>query len=280
MRHIRRHSIFFAVLVALVALTGCGGDPSRNAASRDRSPVEPPVLNPVLIHLPGIGGERYIDRALVSGLTTGGISAEIEIYDWTSNSPGLSALMARQRNDEQAQIVADFIERRYREDPRRTIYVTAHSGGCGIATWALEKLPDDVKVDSLMFLAPALSPTYDLSAALKHVRGNAYSLYSRFDPVLGYGTRMLGTIDGVKTDAAGKVGFISSGASDASQYAKLEQIPYDPAWRQARNIGDHVGAMNRTFAQRVLAPLLATGVLPLFPPLIPATTSTTLPAGE
>src|SRR5687767_4027210 len=129
MRHIRHHFVVVKVLVAMISLAGCGADPPRTAATPDRSPVEPPVLNPVLLHLPGIGGERHIDRALVNGLTTGGISAEIEIYDWTANSPGLSALVSRERNHAQAQIVADWIERRYREDPRRTIYVTGHSGG-------------------------------------------------------------------------------------------------------------------------------------------------------
>lgn len=274
MHYVRKDFIFFALLIALA---GCGARPSPDAGSRSPAPVEPPVLNPVLLHLPGIGGERFIDRALVNGLTTGGISAEIEIYDWTDNSPGLKALVARERNEAQAQIVADWIEQRFREDPRRTIYLTSHSGGAGIATWALEKLPDDVKVDALLFVAPALSPGYDLSTALKHVRGKAYNLYSPFDPVLGFGTRLFGTIDGVKTDAAGKIGFNSDNASDKTQYAKLEQIPYDPTWRQARNIGDHVGAMNRTFARLLLAPLLSTGVLPILPPLQPATTRAAVP---
>jgi hypothetical protein len=80
--------------------------------------------------------------------------------------------------------------------------------------------------------------------------------------VLGVGTRMFGTIDGVKTDAAGRVGFAKPPkAVDPRQYEKLVSIGFDPAWIRLSNIGDHIGPMMRPFAREVLAPLLRTGVL-------------------
>ena len=96
---------------------------------------------------------------------------------------------------------------------------------------------------------------------------------------------MLGTIDGVKTDAAGKVGFVKPKTADDRQYAKLVQIPYDAAWVKLGNIGDHIGALTRPFGKAVIAPLLTTGQLPTFAkddPLKspPATLATGAPATQ
>ena len=57
---------------------------------------------------------------------------------------------------------------------------------------------------TVFLLASALSPEYDLSKALGHVRGKVYVFTSPGDSlVLGTGTRLFGTIDGIKSDAAG-----------------------------------------------------------------------------
>jgi pimeloyl-ACP methyl ester carboxylesterase len=207
-----------------------------------------------------------MDDALVNGIVAGGIQADTEIYDWTVETPGLKALVAHEHNEAEARHVAGMIEQRYRADPRRKIYLTGHSGGSGIAVFALERLPDDVMVDDVVLLASALSPGYDLSKALAHVRGHLYNFYSASDPVLGYGTRYFGTIDGVKTEAAGRVGFDASHASNRAEYRKLMEISYDPAWMQLNNAGDHVGPMHRKFARVIIGPLLKTGELPVLAP--------------
>jgi hypothetical protein len=103
-------------------------------------------------------------------------------------------------------------------------------------------------------------------------------LSSVYDPVLGAGTRMFGTIDGVKSDAAGRVGFAKPAAADDAAYAKLVAVPYDPAWMRLRNIGDHVGPMMRPFAKEVIARLLLTGELPVVMPLTTQPTAATQPA--
>jgi len=210
-----------------------------------------------LLHLPGIAGERRVDHNLVRGLHDGGWDGQETIYDWTEQDPGLDALRARKRNLEEAAKVAGLIEMRLRKDPKLQITLTSHSGGTGIAVWALEKLPNHVQVQTLVLMAPALSPTYDLSKALRHVRGKAYVFYSENDTVvLGVGTRLFGTIDGVNTPAAGLVGFKRPESADAPQYDKLVQKPYDKGWMIFGNIGDHIGCMSRPFAQNVIAPIL------------------------
>jgi pimeloyl-ACP methyl ester carboxylesterase len=248
------------LLLLLVASAGCNHH--REASDDIPTPALGPPPKPYLLHLPGIGGTRRIDRMLTEGLVQGGIDADVEIHDWTGSDEGMNALYARQRHEHEADIVAQMITDKFRADPRQKIILSGHSGGTGIAVWALERLPDDVKVDSLLLLASALSPGYDLSPALRHVRGKAYVLYSALDPVLGVGTRMFGTIDGIKSDSGGRIGFTKpKDAVDPKQYDKLVQIAYNPTWVRLNNIGDHIGAMMRPFAREILSPLLQTGVL-------------------
>jgi len=177
-------------------------------------------------------------------------------------------------------------------NPNTPITVSAHSAGAGIITWALEQLPPEDQIETLLFIAPALSPQYDLSRALAHVRGKVYVIYSPYDSaVLGMGTKMFGTVDGLKVEAAGKVGFKPPPTADEQEYEKLVQIPYQSVWVKLGNIGDHIGGLSRPFARAVLAPLLEHGELPTakeatatrteplsIPPPLPASATAPAPA--
>jgi len=209
-----------------------------------------------LIHLPGIAGYHGMDRQLLDGLRDGGFAGEVDVIDWPGEAPGLAALFDRRRNLQQSQVLADAIVARLRERPSDRIVVTAHSGGAGIVVWALEKLPAGVSVDTVVLLAPALSPEYDLSKALAHVRGKMFAFTSPYDVVLGPGTRTFGTIDGVKCDAAGKCGFVLPPDVDKELYNRLVQLPYDNKWLREGNVGDHIGSMGRHFSRNVVAPLV------------------------
>lgn len=210
-----------------------------------------------LLHLPGIGGEMPIDHALIDGLIDGGWEGPTTIYDWTEKDPGLDALRNHRRNAREATKVAKMIEDRVRQDPKTCIMLTSHSGGTGIAVWALEQLPEDVRVQDLFLLASALSPRYDLTAALKHVRGRTYVFYSASDAlVLGTGTKLFGTIDGVRCEAAGLVGFTPPKKADKRQYAKLVQKPYEKGWAVYGHFGTHIGCMSAPFAKNIVAPIV------------------------
>ena len=226
-----------------------------------------------VLHLPGIAGARSIDRSMVGGLRDGGFDGQIDIYDWTGDQAGLGTLLNRKRNDEQAEQIASKIVTLEHEDPLARVVIISHSGGTGLIIWALEKLPSNVKVESVILLSSALSPQYDLSQALRHVRGHLYSYYSENDRlVLSVGTRMFGTIDGVKCDAAGECGFQQPQGADGHQYHKLIQVAYDPAWLQYGNDGDHIGTLSRQFAQHVVADVVMEEFDPSFVPLLPPVT--------
>jgi pimeloyl-ACP methyl ester carboxylesterase len=247
----------------------------------------PIATTPYHLHLNGIGGYRSIDKYMLRGLQEAGLEGQVMAYDWTGVDVGMGALLNNGRHKEQSKAVAEMLTKAWREQPGRRITMTCHSGGAGITVWALEQLPEEVKIDSIVMLAAALSPEYDLSPALKHVTGKLYSFYSPYDAaVLGFGTRTFGTIDGVKTDAAGRVGFRKPAhPADPDQYAKLIQFPYDSAWMKLGNVGDHIGWMTRPFAREVIAPALLEGKIPTlsFNPDVlkipPLPTSNPSPAG-
>jgi hypothetical protein len=220
-------------------------------------PPPAPVVKPYVMHLPGVSGTSIVDFSLREGLRKAGFDGPFQIYDWTCHDPGIPALHNRVRNEEQAAIVADLLTRQFRAHPEQPIYLTCHSGGSGPAIWALERLPADVKVFCFVMLAPALSPSYDLTRALSHVSQHAYCFNSPDDDlVLGTGTKMFGTIDGVRCDAAGRIGFQQPPTADAMQYAKLIHQPYQSAWMRYGHIGGHIGCMGTPFVQAIVGPMM------------------------
>jgi hypothetical protein len=220
-------------------------------------------MPPFLLHLPGIGGKRNIDLYMTRGFEDGGFKGDVQIYDWTEHDIGFGALLAKDRNHKEAEVIAKIITDRFDKDPSAPIYLSCHSGGGGLAIWALEDLPDRVMINTLLMMAPALSPKYDLSIALQHVSGKAYVFQSTRDAlVLGTGCRLMGTIDGVKTDAAGRVGFEMPSTGDVGQYAKLVPMPYNPEWIRLGDEGSHIGAMDYRFSRAVIAPLVLSGTQP------------------
>jgi hypothetical protein len=257
--------------VAMLALAGTATaapttQPATPVTPSATRPATQPATQPALpvdtskawvLHVPGIAGESQIDQALLRGIRDAGFLGGMEIYDWTGLRKGLAALVNRERNDKEAQKVAEKIIAQRKQDPNGQIIVTGHSGGTGIVVFALEKLPADVTVDGVLLLSPALSRDYDLTAALRHVRGKMYVFSSNADLfVLGLGTSVFGTIDRKKGDSAGRSGFICPAGADPKEYEKLVARPYEKAWVQFDNIGDHVGVMSRKFSRYVLTPLI------------------------
>jgi hypothetical protein len=260
MRDLRfRISNFGCVALCVLAL-GCHQEALPRPTAKPQAAVVA-ALPPLVLHIPGIAGESFVDHTLRKGIVDGfaerGTKVQFRIYDWTENDPGIPALQAFKRNHEEAKKIAEIISNAVAEDPKRTIYITCHSGGAGLVSWALEDLPANIQVDMVLYIAPALSPGYDLSRALSHVRKSAYVFWSENDTaVLNAGTKIFGTIDRVYSPAAGYTGFAIPDAADKTQYAKLHQFPYSAAWVRYDNDGDHIGPMMTPFAQNVLAPTL------------------------
>lgn len=216
----------------------------------------------MVLVLPGIEGRSAWNYNLARGLADGGVKAAIEIYDWGTNIPGglLINLTDLDRNQKMAEALRDRIVAYKRTNPGRPVHVIGHSGGGGIAVLAAEKLPEDIRVSSVILLAAALSPDYDLRPALRRTQFGIFNYYSERDRVfLDAGTRVAGTIDRSFTSSAGSVGFRRPAgleAGDRVLYDKLQQIAWKPEMSWCGNLGDHFGWTNPGFVRRYLAPLV------------------------
>ena len=125
----------------------------------------------------------------------------------------------------------------------------------------LERLPAGTTVTGAVLLQPAISPTYELSAALARSERGIWNFHSVFDVFFdGIGTIVAGTVDGRHTPAAGMIGFRPPADLDATGkglYAtRLHQVPFRPEMCAAFHFGGHIGATNRVFVAERIAPLL------------------------
>lgn len=220
--------------------------------------------------LPGIEGRSIFNYNIAVGLDKGGFDGAVEVYDWTTGIPGgeLLNLAHLERNRRQAARLARRIiafRDRHRDAP---VYLVGHSGGGGVAVLVLEALPRNYKVDVAVLLAPALTPDYDLSGALRKTTDGIYSFYSNYDlGFLGVGTAVFGAIDRGHGPSAGAVGFEEPryGTRGELYRAKLRQIRWTPEMWKVGATGDHFGWATQAFSQDFLAPLLKTGILPPLP---------------
>jgi hypothetical protein len=160
-----------------------------------------------------------------------------------------------------AERVAEAIRRFRAEQPGEPVFVVAKSGGAGVVVRAFERL-DPEALERVELLAPALSPRYDLTAALRAVKRPVVMFWSPLDVmILGVGTRLFGTIDGVRTRGAGMVSFAVPGPHEPDgprrcQYAKLRKV----SWRPRMAGLGHVAAISarsiRGSSARASSPLL------------------------
>jgi pimeloyl-ACP methyl ester carboxylesterase len=160
-----------------------------------------------------------------------------------------------------AQRVAESVAAFRHDRPEAPVYLVGKSGGCGIIVHALERLPE-AAVDAAVLISPAVSPGYDLSGALAAVRGETTVFWSPYDVILlGAGTRVFGTIDRVRTSAAGLKGFVVPPDLDAAgrvAYARLRQVRWRWPMAATGYLGGHVGADSPFFLERYVLPRLVT----------------------
>lgn len=216
----------------------------------------------LVLVLPGIEGASVWSRSMAVGLEDGSVGSAVELYDWTVGLPGsfLINLTALERNRRQARRVADRIIDYREKYPGNPVHIVAHSGGAGIAVLVLEALPAGRQIDSVVLLAPALSPEYELSTALRRVR-RIYNFYSAHDvTLLKLGTTLFGGIDREFGPSAGAVGFSMTDNLDPEQKrlykARLRQVAWGPALERAGASGTHMGWTSRKFARTYVAPLI------------------------
>ncbi|TWT42372.1 Alpha/beta hydrolase family protein [Phycisphaerae bacterium RAS1] len=217
----------------------------------------------LILILPGIEGKSVWNRDLAHGLDDGGVASAIEVHDWTTGLPGgfMFNLTDYERNREQATRVARRILEFRDRHPGRPVHLIGHSGGGGIAIMALEALPPGRQIDAAILLAPALSPEYDLTIALRRTRHGVHNFYSKNDvSFLKLGTSLFGSIDREYGASAGAVGFRLPGGAPPDTHriysARLHQVAWDSRLAKFGASGSHVGWASARFAREYLAALI------------------------
>ncbi len=217
----------------------------------------------LVLVLPGIEGKSRYNVSIARGLDDGGVKMAIQIFDWTTEVPGglLLNLADVERNRRMAEVLSSCVLHYRFHNPERPIHLVAHSGGAGVAIMALESLSQDTQVETAILLAAAVSPAYDLRAALERTRHGIYNYYSEHDKaLLDVGTRIFGTMDRVRGRAAGSTGFrLPPGLDDPRSealYRRLYNISWQPEMREHGNRGGHVDWADRRWVRDYLAPLI------------------------
>lgn len=218
-----------------------------------RAVVEPSVTSLApgrLIILPGIHNTRFHLAGFARRASSQLPNVDVEIRRWGLPFLGLHNLRARERNRETAARLAAEIAAWRREHPDELLYLVGYSGGGGLAALTIESLPGDVRVDRLILVAPAVSADYDFARELlPHVGDYVVNFSSEKDLQVGLGTRMFGTIDGIKSRSAGFAGFTGA-------HERIVEWRWSPADRHVGHHGNHVSYLGRRWQESVLLPAL------------------------
>ena len=217
-------------------------------------------LSGLILICDGVGGLDLCGTALVHVAAQVGSSHEVRIVPWGHGFGHWHRDLTNTENHRHwaARIVEEIAAFR-QQKPNARVSLVGKSGGTGVVVRALEAMPEN-SVDAVVLLSSAISPDYDLSKALRAVRGNLTLFWSPLDLiVLGAGTRLFGTIDRRKVVSAGLVGFRKPGGLDElgrEQYAKLKQVRWSPKMASTGYWGGHVGPDNPAFLRKYVLPLL------------------------
>lgn len=246
-----------ALVAALVFLTGCGG-----AAKMVTSAVQDGSRSRGILYYVGgagqLGNVGFISIPL--GMQDGGYEGYVELVPWQGFVTAVDQINY-DRNRGKAIELGDKIRRAEIRYPDSPIDIIALSAGTGIATFALESLPENVRVRNVVFLGCSMSSRYDLTRALKRVDGKLYVFYSEDDAILSRIVPYTGTVDRKDTSdgIAGLDGFMLPSRPDSGtlrQYRKVRDIRYMPQFAETGYDGGHMSSTERKFIARYVAPLI------------------------
>jgi len=201
-------------------------------------------------YLDGAGNWGFGATEIARALKEAGYEGSFEVYMWTTSFNPAIDQVNRPLAHLRAAFLADKIAQYLKRYPDNDVNIIALSAGTGVAVWAIEALPDDLKVNNVVLLGSSLSSNYDMSKALKHIKGKVYVYYSPHDAVLSGPVKILGTIDGrYDVPAAGLVGLHPPGGGQG----KIVNIPWRAEYAKFGWAGGHTDCTSLPFVKRFIA---------------------------
>jgi pimeloyl-ACP methyl ester carboxylesterase len=217
-----------------------------------------------LYYLDGAGGgtaKKNWSAGVKKGLLEGGYPGAGEMFTWETGRGLIAdqdASVAYKRA--KAKEMAREVEKQVKAFPDAPVDVLGFSAGTAVAIFALEALPPSVQVENVVLLGASISNDYDLTEALKRVRGKVYLYTSRRDRMLGFFMGFSGTADRKFVPGAGERGFVlprNAGPLTKKLYAeKLRAIPWTPTLAADGDFGRHFDNVKMKFIRDHVAPLL------------------------
>ena len=243
----------FWLALVLPVLGGCRSVPAPVAAG-----ASPCAARAIVFVVDGAGGHQNAPRALASIIDEWHLPVYVRSFDWTHGGLGLADVVDADHSRCQGRRLADLIGR-YRESfPGVPIYVVGFSAGAAVTLASADWLPPD-SLERMVLLAPAVAARYDLRRALASARQGLDVFVSDRDRFwLGTATGIVGTADGTRDRAAGRVGFNSPCLSpaDAALAQRLRQHPWTPCAAWTGNEGGHAGTLEPAYLKAYVLPLL------------------------
>lgn len=254
----RRILLTVMVCIAAALSTGCAGRIFGEITSWQPS-GDP--RNGITYYVGGAGPMGNIGSFDVpGGMRDAGYEGDVRVYSWQSWLHAGDQLNIG-RNREKGMELAERILDDRRAHPGVRINIIALSAGTGIATFALEFLPESAGVHNVVFLGCSLSSRYNLTRALARVKNKLYVVYSPSDGILGNVVWYTGTVDRSDSDdgIAGLEGFhmpYSSSGETSRQYSKVVNVRYRPEFALSSYDGGHMDSTSRVFIRRYVAPAI------------------------
>jgi pimeloyl-ACP methyl ester carboxylesterase len=220
-----------------------------------------------LYYLDGAGGGTALVNwcgGVRDGLLEAGYAGACEMFTWQT---GLGAVVdqdadVRYKREKAAELAQRIREYR-KEQPDAPVSLIGLSAGTAVAVFTAEAAPDDCPIDTVVLLGASIGSNYDLTKALRHIRGKLYIFTSPNDGVLGLLLAAPGTADRQPGSAAGITGFIMPGnATDETRklYAeRLVTIPWTKEFERVGNYGHHLDNVNKDFIREQVASLVMGG---------------------
>lgn len=243
-----------ALAAILLPTAGCWTPPRPTPAQRDAG----------LVWLfPGVEGGQWQVEWPYRAFRDAGVAAEIEVHDWWHPFGTIVNLTSYDRNRRDAARVATRIADYRRTNPDAPIDLVGYSGGGGLAIMVTEALPVDVHVRNVVLVQAAISPDYNLTAALEHIDGKLVNYFVPSDwAILGIGTATLGTMDRQYTASAGMVGLRpDENTSDPALRDKIVQHRWNGKMLVAAHFGDHLSIVSYPWNKKYVAPWLLGGAV-------------------
>jgi hypothetical protein len=200
-------------------------------------------------YLDGAGNWGFGIADVPAGLRNANYKGNVEAYIWTSSFNPAVDQVNIPMNKMRAMILTEKIKGYLRRWPHNDVNLIALSAGTGIAVWAVEGLEPPYQVNNLVLLGSSLSENYDMSKALRNIKGKVYVYYSPHDEVLGGMVRAIGTVDRGGTESAGLGGLHPPGGGRG----KIVNIGWRPEYEQYGWTGSHTDATSEPFVRRYIS---------------------------